>query len=91
MYKDKVYVLVQYKKQAIPVVAYSRPLAQDPANAWKDVENILREKLKPRRKADPLVTVYAPPGVVPRELLAYRWKASPSGTDVLHLGNLALV
>lgn len=90
VYENKVYVLVRYPDQGSPVVAYSRGLEGEQDSAWQDAASVVKAKLLVDRIADPLVTVYAPSGVVPKDMLAFRWAGSPPGVDVLHLGNLSL-
>ena len=87
---DKLYVLVHYPNQSSPVVAYSRSVREEPETAWQDEARIVKVKLRPGRRSYPQVTVYAPSGLLPEEVLGYRWDASPPGTDVLHFWILAL-
>ena len=90
MFKDKVYVLVQYPEQPSPVVAYARSVSEKPETAWQDAASIVKNKLNPNKRSFPLVSVYAPSGLLPQAALEYRWDGSPPGTDILYLGNLAL-
>ena len=90
MIADKVYVLVHYPNQSSPVVAYSRSIRNKPETAWLDASGIVKDKLRPGRRSYPLITVYAPSGLLPEEVLEHRWNGSPPGMDVLHLGNVAL-
>ena len=91
MIAEKLYVLVHYPNQSSPVVAYSRSVREEPEVAWQDAVGVVKDKLRPGRRSYPLITVYTPSGLLPEEVLGYRWDASPPGMDVLHMGNLALV
>ncbi len=88
---QRVYLLVKYPQQPALVVIHSRAADDDLALVWQDTTTMIAETFKKSNPALPLVTIYAPEGIVPLEMLAHRWKASPAGMDVLHLGDLALM
>ena len=91
MCTEKVYVLVQYPKQAAPKVVYSRAVDGDQRQLWIDTANLLCAKLKESRNEAPLITVYGPKGAFPEEMMAHRWKASPPEVDIFHFGNLCMI